>query len=227
LPFPCHCPKQGENAIRGPVQACYVPGQGNCVPTPRRRIIGEANFLNGSECSSRQELVTRLDFRVRHETDADIPAIHALTQAAFLEAPHTAHTEHLIVDALRDAGALFLSLVAEDEGVVVGHVAISPIRVSDGAAGWYGLGPISVQPGRQRRGIGSGLMREVLWRLEESGASGCVLVGDPAFYGRFGFEPDRGLAYPGVPSEYVLALSFDESRPQGTVSFHAAFATAG
>lgn len=99
---------------------------------------------------------------IREESPADTAAIHALTAAAFLNAPHTAHTEQFIVDALRKAGALALSLVAEEGGEVVGHVALSPVSISDGSTGWYGLGPISVEPALQRRGIGSLLMRAAL-----------------------------------------------------------------
>jgi putative acetyltransferase len=160
---------------------------------------------------------------IRPEVPSDIPSIHTLTQAAFLHAPHTAHTEQFIVDALRKAGALSLSLVAVDGEQLLGHVAISPVTISDGASGWYGLGPISVMPQYQKQGIGSMLMVEVLEKLKESGASGCVLVGDPTFYTRFGFKQAATLVYPGVPPEYLLALSFVQTIPQGIISFHEAF----
>jgi len=162
--------------------------------------------------------------KIRPETPVDIPAIHALTEAAFLHAPHTAHTEQFIVAALRKTGALSMSLVAEEDGGIVGHVALSPVSISDGATGWFGLGPISVTPSRQRQGTGSRLMNEVLQRLKEMGASGCVLVGDPAFYSRFGFKPEAGLVLPEVPPEYFQALSFGQALPQGIVEFHQAFA---
>lgn len=168
-----------------------------------------------------------MGFLLRQETPADIPAIHALTQAAFLDAPHAAHTEHFIVDALREAGALSMSLVAEDGGVVVGHVAVSPVSVPGAASGWYGLGPISVAPGRQRQGIGSKLMREVLRQLEAKGACGCVLVGDPAYYGRFGFKHQSELVFPGLPPAYFLVIAFSSPVPQGAVKFHPAFDAKG
>ena len=117
---------------------------------------------------------------VRPEQDGDIDAIRALTETAFKTAPHADGTEHLIIDRLRAAGALTLSLVAEVDGVVAGHVAFSPVTVSDGSAGWYGLGPISVDPSRQGEGIGGKLIREGLDRLKALGATGCVLLGDPA-----------------------------------------------
>ncbi|HSY09065.1 MAG TPA: N-acetyltransferase, partial [Steroidobacteraceae bacterium] len=71
-------------------------------------------------------------------------AIEAVTIAAFLNAPHSGHTEHFIVSALRKAGKLTLSLVADAKGTIIGHVAVSPVSISDGSAGWFGLGPISV-----------------------------------------------------------------------------------
>jgi putative acetyltransferase len=164
-----------------------------------------------------------MNLRIRDETTLDVPAITALTEAAFLNAPHTAHTEHLIVNALRRAGQLTLSLVAEQAGAVVGHVALSPVTVSDGTPGWYGLGPISVLPALQGQGIGSALMHAALDGLRARGAAGCVLVGDPAYYARFGFKPLPGLVYPGVPPGFFMALAFGASVPQGSVVFHAAF----
>lgn len=160
---------------------------------------------------------------IRPELPSDISSIHALTEAAFLNAPHTAHTEHFIVDALRNAGVLSLSLLAEDNGAIVGHVAMSPVAISDGTPDWYGLGPISVSPECQRQGIGSKLMVDVLQRLKEMGACGCVLVGDPAFYERFGFKPEKNLVFPEVPSEYFQAITFVQSSPRGIVKFHEAF----
>lgn len=160
---------------------------------------------------------------IRNETPQDISIIHALTKAAFLHAPHTAHTEHFIVDALRKAGSLSFSLIAEEGDVIVGHIAASPVAISDGTTGWYGLGPLSVRPEHQRKGIGSKLMDAVLKRLKKNGASGCVLLGEPAYYGRFGFKAEAGLVYPGVPPEYFQVLSLDGSTPRGTVSYHEAF----
>ncbi|GMB83058.1 N-acetyltransferase [Shinella zoogloeoides] len=160
---------------------------------------------------------------VRPEREDDIDTIRALTERAFRTAPHADGTEHLIIDRLRAAGALTLSLVAEKGGAVVGHVAFSPVSVSDGSAGWYGLGPISVDPSRQGRGIGGGLVREGLARLEALGAAGCVLLGDPAYYGRFGFEQDPKLTLEGVPPEYFMRVAFSPVYGEGTVSYHPGF----
>jgi putative acetyltransferase len=164
-----------------------------------------------------------MHIEIRAETTADMGAIEALTIAAFLHAPHTSHTEQFIVRALRNAEHLTVSLVAIAEGTTIGHVAVSPVSISDGALGWFGLGPISVVPAHQGRGVGSGLMREALRNLREHGAAGCVVLGEPEYYGRFGFKADPNLILPGVPAEYFQALSLDSSRPRGTVSYHAAF----
>ena len=164
-----------------------------------------------------------MKIEITNETAADVAAIRAITISAFLHAPHTSHTEQFIVDALRKAGQLTVSLVAKAESTVIGHVAISPVSLSDGATGWYGLGPISVAPEYQRRGIGSRLMCEALRVLREHAASGCVLLGEPRYYKRFGFRVDPNLSLPDVPLGYFQAISFDASRPRGVVSYHAAF----
>jgi putative acetyltransferase len=161
---------------------------------------------------------------IRPESPADVRAIFTVTEAAFRTAAHSAGTEQFIVNALRSAGALAVSLVAELDGEVIGHVAVSPVTASDGASGWYGLGPISVLPQHQRSGVGSQLMQAALQELRDRGASGCMLVGDPAYYRRFGFQPVADLTYPGVPPEYFMAVSFGPRTPRGVVTFHAGFA---
>lgn len=162
---------------------------------------------------------------IRTETPADVATIEALTIAAFLDAPHTDHNEQHIVRALREAGALSVSLVAEVDGVLVGHVAVSPVSVSDGTPGWYGLGPISVLPTHQGRGIGSRLMHAALEALRQRGAAGCVLLGDPAYYQRFGFRAEPALQLAEVPPEYFQALCFGDVLPQGWVIYHPVFTT--
>ena len=164
-----------------------------------------------------------MNIKIRKETAADITAIQAVTISAFLKAPHTSHTEQFIVEALRKAGLLTISLVADAEGTVIGHVAVSPVSISDFASGWFGLGPISVVPEHQGRGVGSRLMQEALRTLREQGAAGCVLLGEPGYYSRFGFRADPNLILPDVPPEYFQAISLDSSRPHGTVSYHETF----
>jgi putative acetyltransferase len=146
-----------------------------------------------------------------------------VTTAAFLAAGHTSHTEQFIVDALRKAGKLTVSRVATHNDEVVGHVAVSPITISGEDSSWYGLGPVSVLPGYQRRGIGSALVMDALLALSSAGAAGCVVLGDPAFYERFGFKPCDSLTLSGVSHEHFMAVAFDNSMPSGTVSYHEAF----
>lgn len=162
---------------------------------------------------------------IRDEQPGDAPAIRAITLAAFEDKPYSQQTEAAIVDALRAADALFVSLVAVEGREVVGHVAFSPIDINGSpAAGWFGVGPVSVRPDRQRKGIGSALMRAGLDRLKASGARGCVLEGDPAYYRRFGFQRTKSLSYPDGPAEYFQVLELASSEPSGSVGFHPAFA---
>jgi putative acetyltransferase len=163
------------------------------------------------------------EVEIRPERPGDEDAIHAVTEAAFLSAPHTSHAEQFIVRELRRAGALAVSLVAEGDGRVVGHVAISPVTIDGAVSGWFGLGPVSVLPERQGAGIGSRLVGEALERLRSVGARGCVLVGEPAYYGRFGFRAEPALVLPGVPPDYFQALCFTNDAPGGGVTFHEAF----
>lgn len=160
---------------------------------------------------------------IRDETAADADAITRVTVAAFATLAISAHTEQHIIRALRQAGALTLSLVAEQDGRVVGHVAFSPVQISDGSPHWLGLGPVSVLPELHRQGIGSALIRTGLDRLKARGAQGCALVGDPGYYRRFGFRNIAGLVYEGIPPQYFLALPFGKQVPQGMVRFHQAF----
>jgi putative acetyltransferase len=160
---------------------------------------------------------------VRSETSADVQKIEAVTTSAFLNAPHTSHTEQYIVNALRRAGKLAVSLVAVRDDTLIGHIAISPVSISDGTSGWFGLGPISVLPQHQRRGIGSQLIREAIRILRERGASGCVVLGEPEYYGKFGFRADPNLILPSVPPEYFQAIPFSPSKPRGTVTYPEAF----
>lgn len=166
-------------------------------------------------------------FTIRDETTADVTAIAEVTAAAFETMEISSHTEQFIVEALRGANALTVSLVAEAEGRVVGHIAFSPVTLSDGTRDWYGLGPVSVLPEYQRRGIGKALIREGLSRLEGLDARGCCLVGHPQYYRQFGFRNVAGLVHEGVPQEVFFALSFDGHFPQGDVRFHEGFRADG
>lgn len=164
-----------------------------------------------------------VNIHLRKEQSDDIEEIDELIIAAFLEAPHTSHTEQFIVKQLRDAEALSTSIVAELGERIVGHVALSRVEISDGSAGWYGLGPISVDPEMQGRGIGSQLMCEAERELRNIQANGCVLLGEPEYYRRFGFKAIDRLILPDVPPEYFLALHLDGTIPRGVVTYHKAF----
>ena len=164
---------------------------------------------------------------IRGERDADADAIAEVTAAAFETLEISNHTEQFIIEALRAAGALKLSLVAELDGRVIGHIAFSPVAISDGTANWYGLGPISVLPELQRQGVGKALILEGLARLKDMGAGGCCLVGHPEYYVKFGFKNLPGLVLEGVPPEVFFGLSFDGRVPSGNVTFHEAFKADG
>ena len=160
---------------------------------------------------------------IRPEQPADISPIREVVKQAFHHAEHTNQREHAIVDALREAKELYLSRVAERDGQMIGHIAVCRIHISHGQKGWFGIGPVSVIPEYQGKGGGSRLIQSTLEQLEESGAKGCVLVGDPAYYTRFGFKQVNSLTFSGIPQGYFLARSFGKSFPKGEVSYPAAF----
>jgi len=164
---------------------------------------------------------------IRNETPHDIGAITEVTIAAYRTLAISQHTEQFIIEALRAAKALAVSLVAETDGQVIGHIAFSPVTLSDSTPNWYGLGPVSVLPEYQRKGIGKRLIEEGLSRLKHLNAQGCCLVGHPEYCRKFGFKNVSGLGYEGVPPEVFFALSFDGRIPHGTVAFHEAFKADG
>ena len=165
---------------------------------------------------------------LRDERASDVDAIGRVIVAAFADEPQQGRFERQIVDALRAEGVLSVSLVAERDERVIGHVAFSPVSIGGEPAGsqqWYGLAPLAVLPECQRQSIGAGLVRTGLDALRRLGARGCVLLGEPAYYTRFGFAPSGDIVFPGVPPEYFLALSLDDSapRPSGDVRYHDVF----
>jgi putative acetyltransferase len=160
---------------------------------------------------------------IRSETNTDTSAITEVTVAAFKTLDISNHTEQFIIGALRAAEALTVSLVAELDGRVIGHIAFSPVTISDGTQNWYGLGPVSVLPEFQRQGVGKALIQEGISRLKNMSAAGCCVVGHPDYYGRVGFRNVSGLGIEGVPNDVFFALSFDGHTPQGKVTFHEGF----
>ena len=164
---------------------------------------------------------------IRAERPSDVSAIADITREAFRCHPQSSHTEHFIIEALRSSKVLSVSLVAEVNAQVVGHIAFSPVKVGDGSQGWYGLGPLSVKPGFQRQGIGGALVQNGLAALRELGAQGGVVLGEPKFYARFGFRNSIELILEGVPLEYCLSLPFGEKSARGPVTYHKAFHAQG
>jgi putative acetyltransferase len=164
---------------------------------------------------------------IRNETASDIDAIAEVTIAAFKTLPISNHTEQFIINSLRVADVLTISLVAEIDGQVVGHIAFSPVTISDGSTGGYGLGPVSVLPEYQKQGIGKSLINKGFSMLKELGGEGCTLVGDPNDYKRFGFRNIPDLVHEGIPQEVFLVLPFTENVPQGIVVFHEGFLANG
>lgn len=162
---------------------------------------------------------------IRDEKPGDHEAIGELLATAFRGHPFSQQREGELVDLLRAAGALSVSLVAVEDEAVIGQIAFSPVTINGVDEGWFGLGPVAVQPTMQGRGIGRALIEAGLARIKTLGAAGCVLVGDAEFYKRFGFRTDPRLRLAGVPPEYfmALALTSGQDMPTGEVRFHAAF----
>jgi putative acetyltransferase len=160
---------------------------------------------------------------IRTESPTDAAALCALISAAFERAPHRSGTEASIVEALRAAGALTISLVAVEHDEIVGHAAFSPVTINGEWAGWFGLGPVAVRPDRQRNGLGQALISCGLDRLRNTDAAGCVVLGDPRYYRRFGFVSDPALRYGNVRPEFFQRLLFKGVPPKGEVAYHQAF----
>jgi putative acetyltransferase len=148
--------------------------------------------------------------KIRHEQSQDLDAVRTLNHEAFGEA-----TEASIVDAIRAVCPDSISLVAVDEGRIVGHIFFSPVIVSgeNRTVQGMGLGPMAVLPECQRRGIGSTLVQAGIAAVLENGAPFIVVLGHPEFYPRFGFSPAScyGLApqWDGIPDEAFMVLILD------------------
>jgi putative acetyltransferase len=160
---------------------------------------------------------------IRPETTADYSAIYALTAQAFAPMPYSDGDEQYLINKLRDGGALALSLVAYINNKVVGHVAFSPAFAADGSPNWFALGPVSVLPDLQGQGIGGLLIREGIDWLVAQNAAGCVLVGNPKYYQRFGFVVTPNLAPEGQPKEYFQVLPLGCADPKSVIAFHPLF----
>ncbi|MGI9175039.1 MAG: GNAT family N-acetyltransferase [Rhodothermales bacterium] len=163
---------------------------------------------------------------VRRETAEDRAAVRDVNERAFGRA-----AEADLVEALRHAARPYLSLVAEEEGQVVGHILFSPVEVESegGAPAVMGLAPMAVLPERQRRGIGSALVREGLQACRQMGIQAVVVLGHRAYYPRFGFEPAGAYGLQSeydVPAEAFMVIEFSPRVLEGlggVVKYHAAF----
>jgi len=162
---------------------------------------------------------------IRNQAEIDDIAIEKITIEAFKDHPFSSHTEQYIIRELKSNNNLPVSLVAEIEGVVVGHIAFSLVSISNGSENWFGLGPVSVKPEFQSKGIGSKLIQEGLEKIKALGANGCVVLGEPEYYGRFGFKFIENITLEGVPPEYFQVQLFQGSMPSGAVNYDGAFET--
>jgi putative acetyltransferase len=164
--------------------------------------------------------------RIRLERPADIAAIRAVNRAAF-----ETSLEADLVDALRERAQPIISLVADAAGSIVGHILFSPVTLSGHAAlKIMGLAPMAVRPARQRRGIGSALVRAGLERCRQLGCSAVVVLGHAEYYPRFDFVPAShfgiGCEYD-VPDDVFMALELEPGTlrgKSGTIRYHAVFA---
>lgn len=158
---------------------------------------------------------------IRYATPGDRQAVHAVTAAAFGRAD-----EAELVDALRATGDSMFELVAEEAGEVVGHILFSRLW-ADRDELYAALAPLSVRPDRQRTGVGSALVRTALERAPEFGTHGILVLGDPAYYGRFGFSSAlaAGVTCPFSGLSSLQALGLGEAAFEGpmTVAYPDAF----
>lgn len=164
-------------------------------------------------------------YSIRPEMPADIPAIYELVARAFAPMPFSGGDEQDLVNTLRDAGDLALSLVAvSPEGTVIGHVSFSPVTIDDKACDWFQMAPVSVTPELQHKGIGSALIRAGIAQLHSDGAGGVAVVGNPVYYERFGFAELDGLAPDSAHDlPYFRAQALAGDTPQGTLRYAPAF----
>jgi len=164
-----------------------------------------------------------MDIVIRPETPRDHAAIYDLIQRAFAPMAFASGDEQELINTLRNAGALALSLVATEGERIVGHIALSPVTHDSGAQGWFGLGPISAEPSLQRSGVGAALIAEATAWMKARGARGCILTGDTAYYARHGFQHAPAHTPEGEPAEHFMVLPLAGAIPAGRFAFHPAF----
>jgi putative acetyltransferase len=164
-----------------------------------------------------------MKINIRHERAEDAAAIHDLTKRAFASMPFAGGDEQLLPARFRSADVLALSLVAETAGSIIGQLTLTPAFAADDSPGWFALGPIAVEPNFQSQGVGSSMIAAAIDWLTANDAAGCVLVGNPAYYSRFGWLPCPALAPTGEPAEYYQILPLAIAQPHAVVCFHPLF----
>ncbi len=157
--------------------------------------------------------------QIRKEQRGDEARIYEVTEAAFKPMPFSDGSEPECVNQLRDDGDLTVSLVAVKDEVIIGHIAFSPVFLDGANDHWYGLGPVSVWPEHQKQGIGKALIEAGLSEIKDLRAKGCVLIGDPGYYHRFGFVADGRISYRDLDSKYVQWLAFADEKPAGALTY--------
>jgi putative acetyltransferase len=161
---------------------------------------------------------------IRPEAPADIAIIHAVVQRAFTTQPHADGDEQDLVDRLRERGELVLSLVAELPGRgVVGHIGFSPVTIAGSDLGWFQMAPVSVEPELHHQGIGSALIRTGVGQLRARGVGGIAVVGNPAYYERFGFARVSRFGPTGGEASYFRAMILAGEEPEGELRYASAF----
>ena len=164
--------------------------------------------------------------RVRPETEADRAAVRAVNEAAF-----ETDAEADLVEGLRGSGVSLVSLVAEADGEIIGHILFSPVWLNDDASlNVMGLGPMAVVPNRQRKGVGSALLRQGLICCKNLGARAVVVIGHPEYYPRFGFAPASRYSLRceyDVPEDVFMVAELEAGAlngASGLIRYHDAFA---
>ncbi len=164
-----------------------------------------------------------MSWTVREERPGDEVAIHAMTRRAFEGHPFSDGDEADVIDRLRKDGDLLLSLVAEDEGTIIGQVTYSTARLSNGEDGWMVIGPICVEPARRGEGIGRALMDAGEQAMKARGVKGITVLGDPQIYGRFGYVRHTPMTLAGELGEFLQVKSFGAPIPAATLTYAPAF----
>lgn len=160
---------------------------------------------------------------IRPERRGDETAIHALTKRAFAGHPYSDGDEQDVIDRLRKDGDLLLSLVAEEDGAIIGQATYSRAILSNGEGGWMVLGPLAVDPTHQSKGVGRALMQAGEQAMKAMGAKGITVLGDPELYRRFGYVQHTPLTLDGELGEFLQVKSFGAAIPATSLTYAPAF----